>query len=233
MKPLIGITAEVDEEKRTRIKHAYITAIEDTGGIPLVLPYTENEESLANLVSLCDGFVFSGGADIDPAYFGEEKKPTCGAIQEHRDRFELALLSRVIAAKKPILAICRGMQVINVALGGSLYQDVPTEYETALSHKQSAPVNPPWHDVFVLDKTVLRDLAKKERITGNSFHHQAIKSLGRDLSITATAEDGIVEAYTYHGDFYLRGYQWHPERLYAFDADNRRLFEEFIEACIK
>ena len=233
MKPLIGLTTEVDEEKRTRIRNSYITAIEDAGGIPFPLPYTENEETREDLISLCDGFVFTGGADIHPSYFGEEIKPTCGAIYAHRDRFEISLFPRILAAKKPILAICRGMQVINVALGGTLYQDIATEYKTEIEHKQSAPVTAPWHDALVLENTPLHGLTGKTRITANSFHHQAIKVLAKELRATATAEDGIIEAFTYEKEPYLRGYQWHPERLYTFDADNRRIFEEFIAACKK
>lgn len=232
MKPIIGLTAEVTEEKLTRLKNSYVCAIADTGGIPIPLPYTDNAETLADFIALCDGFVFTGGADIDPAYFGEEVKSTCGKIYEYRDQFELALFSRVMESKKPVLAICRGMQVINVALGGTLYQDIPTEYETELLHKQTAPSGVPWHDVLISQGSVLQALSQgKAHMTANSFHHQAIKNVAKELSVTAVAEDGIVEAFTHDTHPYLRGYQWHPERLYTFDADNRRIFEEFIEAC--
>ncbi len=234
MKPIIGLTTEVTEEKLTRLKNSYVCAIADTGGIPFPLPYTENAETIDDFVALCDGFVFTGGADIDPAYFGEEKKSTCGAVFEYRDRFELALFSRAIESKKPILSICRGMQVINVALGGTLYQDIPSEYETEILHKQTAPSGVPWHDVLISQGSVLQSLSRgKVRMAANSFHHQAIKDVASVLSVTATAVDGIVEAFTHGAHPYLRGYQWHPERLYTVDADNRRIFEEFIEACQK
>lgn len=233
MKPLIGLIAEVDDEKNNRMKHSYSVAIEQAGGIALQLPYSENEEALEDYVARLDGFVFTGGADIDPKHFGEEKKDVCGRIYPFRDAFELRIFKKILVSKKPILAICRGVQLINVSLGGTLYQDIPTEYETALVHRQTAPATAPSHDILIKENTPLAALLGKTRITGNSFHHQAIKTLGKNLSVTATAEDGTIEAVTYEGDAYLRGYQWHPERLCAFDSDNLRLFEEFIEVCKK
>jgi putative glutamine amidotransferase len=222
----------VDDEKKNGMKHSYSVAIEQAGGIALQLPYSENEEALEDYVARLDGFVFTGGADIDPKHFGEEKKDVCGRIYPFRDAFELRIFKKILVSKKPILAICRGMQLINVALGGTLYQDIPTEYKTSLCHAQTAPVTAPTHDILIRDNTPLAALLGKMRMMGNSFHHQAIKKLGKDLCITATAEDGTVEAVTYTGGSYLRGYQWHPERLCAFDSDNRILFEEFIKECM-
>ncbi len=233
MKPIIGLIAEVDDEKKNGMKHPYSVAIEAAGGIPLLIPYSENEETQNDYVTRLDGFVFTGGADMDPKLFGEEKKITCGRIYPLRDAFERQMLQKILAARKPILAICRGMQVINVAFGGTLYQDIPTEYETTLCHAQSVPSTEPSHDIFIKEKTPLAALLGKTRMMGNSFHHQAIKALGKGLCITATAEDGIIEAISYEGNSYLRGYQWHPERLCGFDRDNLRLFEEFIGECRK
>jgi putative glutamine amidotransferase len=180
-----------------------------------------------------DGFVFTGGADIDPKYFGEEKKPSCGQIFPLRDEFEMRMFERVLKTKKPILGICRGMQVINVFLGGTLYQDIDTEYETSLAHRQTAPNTAPWHDVEILPSTRLFARIGKRQMAANSFHHQAIKTLAKNLTITAKAQDGIIEAYSHDTYPYLRAYQWHPERLYLSDADNLSLFTEFIEACKK
>lgn len=233
MKPLISLLAEVDDEKKNGMKHSYSVAIEQAGGIALQLPYSENEEALEDYVARLDGFVFTGGADIDPKHYGEATKPTCGTIFSLRDAFELQMFEKILSAKKPILGICRGVQLINVSLGGTLYQDIPTEYETALVHRQTTPATAPSHDILIRENTPLAALLGKTRITGNSFHHQAIKTLGKSLSVTATAEDGTIEAVTYEGDSYLRGYQWHPERLCVFDSDNLRLFEEFIEVCKK
>ena len=233
MKPIIGLFAEVDAEKKNGMKHSYSAAIELAGGIPVLLPYTENEETQSGYTELCDGFVFTGGADIDPKHYGEEIKPTCGKIFENRDRFELSMFPLVLNSGKPILGICRGIQLINVALGGTLYQDLPTEYKVTLSHAQTAPVTEPSHGIEILPDTPLYALIGKARMTGNSFHHQAIKALGKDLAVTARSEDGVIEAVTYVGDSYLRAYQWHPERLCGFDEDNLRLFEELIKTCKK
>ena len=233
MKPRIGLLAEINEEGYTGAKNSYSTAIEAAGGIPFILPYTENEETLADYAAAMDGFVFTGGADIDPKYYGEEIKEACGKIFPMRDTFEARMFEKIKDTKKPILAICRGMQVINVFLGGTLYQDINTEYETNLAHRQTAPRTEPWHDILVSEETKLSALIGKSRMIGNSFHHQAVKSLAKGLTCTAKAEDGIIEAYTADNYPYLAAYQWHPERLSGFDKDNHTLFTDFIEACKK
>ena len=233
MKPRIGLLAEINEEGYTGAKNSYSTAIEAAGGIPFILPYTENEETLADYAAAMDGFVFTGGADIDPKYYGEEIKEACGKIFPMRDMFEARMFEKITSTKKPILAICRGMQVINVFLGGTLYQDINTEYETNLAHRQTAPRTEPWHDILVSEETKLSALIGKSRMIGNSFHHQAVKSLAKGLTCTAKAEDGIIEAYVSEDYPYLAAYQWHPERLCGFDKDNYTLFTDFIAACKK
>ena len=231
MKPKIGLLAEVDNERYSGVKGAYAAAVEAAGGLPLLLPFSESESTLEAYAEALDGFVFTGGADLDPRYFGEAPKKTLGIVYPLRDQFELRFFKTALALKKPIFGICRGLQVINVALGGTLYQDLPTEYETSLSHKQAAPNTEPSHEIRILPDTPLSYLIGKATMMGNSFHHQAIKALGRGLFPTATAEDGIIEAVSLEGYPYLRAYQWHPERLCSFDADNLRLFEDFIAAC--
>ena len=233
MKPRIGLLAEIKEEGYTGVKNSYSAAIEAAGGIPFILPYSEREETLADYAASVDGFVFTGGADIDPEYFGEEIKETCGKIFPLRDSFESRMFEKITETKKPILGICRGMQVINVFLGGTLFQDIDTEYETNLTHRQPLPSTEPWHDILVLPDTKLFALVGKARMVGNSFHHQAIKTLANGLTCTAKAEDGVIEAYTADNYPYLAAYQWHPERLCTFDMDNHGLFANFIEACKK
>lgn len=233
MKPIIGLLAEVDADKKNGLNYSYSAAIEAAGGIAVLLPYTESEATLSDYTALCDGFFFTGGADIDPKHFGEQIHPACGQIYEHRDALELSIFPLALKSGKPILGICRGLQLINVALGGTLYQDLPTEYAVTLSHRQTEPATAPSHGIKILKDTPLHALIGKEYMTGNSFHHQAIQTLGKGLSVTARAEDGVIEAVTYEGDSYLRAYQWHPERLCTSDADNLRLFEEFIGKCKK
>ncbi len=231
MKPIIGVLAEVDLEQNTKVQNGYIRAIEESGGIPILLPYVKDTDTMERFVSLCDGFFFTGGADIDPQRYGEEPKNTCGRIQYARDELEFAVIQIVNKTSKPLLAVCRGAQLVNIALGGTLYQDIPSEINTQISHKQTEPKNSPSHDVQILKSTPLFELMKKTEMTANSFHHQAIKKLGEGLQIMAVADDGIVEAFCLSGERYLRAYQWHPERLYGTDIDNRLIFDDFIRAC--
>ena len=228
MNPIIGILAEVDDERLTCVLPTYIHAIEAAGGLPLLLPYVENIETVADFTRRCDGFCFTGGMDVDPARYGEAIKPACGTIQRYRDDLEFRVLGEVLKADKPILAICRGAQLINVAFGGTLYQDLPSEYDTPIPHRQSEGKFEPSHPILVEQGTPLFALVGKTSMTGNSFHHQAIKDLGDGLEIMARAEDGIVEAVWSPKMRYLRAYQWHPERLYDLDADNRSIFENFV-----
>lgn len=228
MKPIIGILAEVDEERATRIQNTYISAIENSGGIPLLLPYVESNDTIDEFIKLCDGFLFTGGADIEPCRYGEKTSPECGPIKLYRDELEFRILERAIKKDKPILAICRGIQLINVFFGGTLYQDIPTEFKTPILHKQIEDKNYPSHSVFAKEESPLYKLCGKSIITANSFHHQAIKKLGEGLSIMARAEDSIIEAVWSPSMRYLRAYQWHPERLYFTDECNKMIFDDFI-----
>ena len=232
MKPIIGLLAEIDSDGTAKVKGTYSEAIEKSGGLPILLPYVKDGEVISQFTEICDGFVFTGGADISPLYYGEEPSAACGVIQHLRDKLELAAFERIIRTNKPILAICRGIQLLNVALGGTLYQDIPSEIPSDISHRQLEPVDSPSHSVTVVSGTPLSEIAGgAEIITANSFHHQAIKTLGRGLSVMANADDGIIEAVYADGERYIRGYQWHPERLVDKDDNNRRIFDSFIKAC--
>lgn len=232
MKPNIGILADVNGEGCTSLWNTYVAAVELGGGVPLILPWTDGEETLSSYVELCHGFLFSGGGDIDPRYYGEEAHPACGTPCPLRDSFELEMFRRIWAAKKPMLGICRGAQVINVALGGSLYQDLPSQAPSPILHRQTEPKDAPSHGVTVLENTPLWDLMGTQTLAGNSFHHQAVKAPGKGLEVMAVAPDGIVEGLWSTEYGYLRAYQWHPERLAPTDEQNRRIFEDFIRACI-
>lgn len=230
MTPKIGLIVNVEQDLRINMHGAYGLAIAGSGGVPLVLPYIESEEIIDEFIDLCDGFLFTGGVDVEPCYYGEEKKNTCGETEPFRDKLEMAVIKRVIEKDKPILGICRGLQLINVAMGGTLYQDIPTEFETEMHHKQTEAQNEPSHPILVEEGTPLENVVGKRIITGNSFHHQAIKVLADGLAVSARASDGIVEGVYAPDKKYLRGYQWHPERLYRFE-DNKALFDDFINAC--
>lgn len=231
MKPIIGLLCAIDNEQVTSVQSAYVRAIIQAGGTPILLPFTENGETVAEFLQLCHGLLFTGGADIAPHYYGEEQKPACGEITPHRDAFEWSVLNAALQTEKPIMAICRGIQLVNVALGGTLYQDIPSEYSTHLTHRQTQPKFAPSHGVTVCKDTPLFALTGSEKLVANSFHHQAIKALGKGLTVMATAEDGIIEAVYLPGRRYLRAYQWHPERLCDTDPHNALLFKDFIAAC--
>ena len=230
--PIIGIIASAKDVDDLTSTTTYPKAIEQAGGTPIVLPCGENFEMYDRFIDLCDGFLFTGGCDIHPARYGEEILPACGNIQDHRDTIELAFFERAIQTDKPMIAICRGIQLINVGLGGTLYQDIPSQTQTTLVHSQTEGRFAPSHSVTVLENTPLAAMAKgKTRILANSFHHQAIKDLGRGLEVMARADDGIIEAVYLPSKPYFRAYQWHPERLWQIDEDNLAIFTEFVKAC--
>ena len=233
MIPIIGLSAVVDGEKRNSLFSAYTDAINSVGGLAIILPYTDNESVLSEYAELCDGFLFTGGADVDPAIYGEEILPECGEIQKYRDEYELKLFPLILKKKKPSMFICRGCQVLNVALGGTLYQDIGAQYKTDILHSQKEPKTASSHGVNIISETPLSELIGKQRMTANSFHHQAVKDVGCGLKVMARADDGIIEALYGTGDTYLRAYQWHPERLAGISGENNALFEDFIKAAKK
>ena len=231
MRPIIGITPEIAENGNISLRYAYTHAIESAGGIPLLLPCTEDEALLEELAAVCHGFVFSGGEDIDPKYYGEQTLPACGEIAPRRDAFELRLFAKVFPTGKPILGICRGQQLVNVALGGTLWQDLPSQLPSPIPHKQTQGDFEHSHCVELLPGTILTAATGKTRITVNSFHHQAVRELGRDLTVIARADDGLAEALRHTRHPFLLTLQWHPERLCHMDADAVAVFRAFLEAC--
>ena len=231
MRPIIGVTAAIDEKKLLSAPHAYTRAIELAGGLPLVLPYTESGEALDDFIAACDGIFLTGGMDIEPSRYGEEKHPKCGECQPNRDRLEYAVLERALKADKPILAICRGHQLVNVFLGGTLYQHLPEERPSEIPHVQKEDPFAPSHPILIEDDSPLAVLIGKREMTGNSFHHQAVKALGKGLTVTAYSPDGLIEGLSLPSATYLRTYQWHPERLVNTDRDSLIPFEDFIAAA--
>ncbi len=233
MRPVIGIFAKItNTDKQSELKYDYAKVIERAGGLPILLPYVENDDTLDQFIKICDGFMFSGGVDVAPSYYGEETKPTCGKIDVFRDELEFKAIDKIIKTQKPIIAICRGMQLINVYLGGTLYQDIPTEIPSEINHRQ--PTTEKYlatHDILIKENTPLSEIAKSQKIKGNTFHHQSIKKLADGLVLTATADDGVIEGYYLPTHKYLMGYQWHPERLYELDKANENILKSFINAC--
>ena len=233
MSVIIGIPSVVDGEKNSSMLSTYAYAIEKAGGLPILLPYVADKELISRFSGLCDGFFFMGGADIEPSVYGEEKRETCDKTEPFHDELELALFDAALGTGKPILGICRGAQLINAALGGTLYQDIPTETDATLNHRQTEDKFEFSHDIVIKKNSPLYTLVKKDRVRGNSFHHQAIKKLADSLSVMAVADDGIIEGFYHRTHPYLRAYQWHPERLFDKDEASRLIFVDFINACNK
>ena len=231
MSIIIGIPCSVDDERNSSLISTYALAIESVGALPLLLPYIKDKALISDFAGLCDGFFFTGGADIEPSRYGEEKSELCDKTNVYRDELEFSVFDSVFATGKPILAICRGAQLINIALGGTLYQDVPSQTNATLSHRQNEGRFEFSHDISVKKDTPLFSLVKKEQIRGNSFHHQAVKRLGDGLLAMAYSTDGIIEGFYHTSHPYLRAYQWHPERLFDKDSDNKLIFSNFIAAC--
>jgi len=221
----IALSGSINENKMISVNKNYLSAIWDTGGIPTLLaPSTDTE--YINEVSECfDGFIFCGGEDIHPKYYNERKGKNTKNICSARDEFEEKLFFSVFARKKPILGICRGMQIINVFLGGSLYQHIE-------GHMQKEEKHVLTHTISISDGSLLNQITGKKTFFVNSFHHQAIKSLSSLLLLDAfDTRDGYIEAFHHSGHKFLMGVQWHPEACYAFDESSRSIFDAFMAAC--
>jgi putative glutamine amidotransferase len=234
--PLIGITTSVTVDRtpeRAYVNGAYIRAVQAAGGIPVLLTPHFTTEVQAALWKRLDGLVLTGGGDIEPSRFGEVSHPTVDEVSPARDDLELGLTRRAVAEDVPLFAICRGIQVLNVALGGTLVQDIPSEWPNALAHAQSAPRHEATHAVKIMGEgTHLGRMLGTLEIEVNSLHHQAIKRLGDGLREVAWAPDGIVEGVEIPGDGrFVVGVQWHPEELVTHDQAARNLFEALVDAA--
>lgn len=234
--PLIGITSDYDEingQPSFFIKKGYVTAVEDSGGIPVLLCPT-NETTVFRFINLIDGLLISGGGfDIDPKYYGEESHPGLGKTIPDRSDFEIQLLKGAVEKKVPVLGICGGHQLINVYFGGTLYQDIPSQCKGAINHKQPTPSDNSYHSIKIYPSTKLSKITGTDSTAVNSTHHQSIKEIGNGLKVSAVAEDGMIEAIEFDGDDFIVGVQWHPERLYAKEYSSRKIFEEFIKRAKK
>lgn len=226
MKPLIGITGNHDDDTGSvLLKDYYVKAIYNAGGVPVILPPTRDENLISNYLSLCRGILLSGGGDIDPAWWGENPVKGLGKISLLRDYFEIQITRAANRRKIPVLGICRGCQVMNVAGGGSLIQDLPGEFE----HDQNAPRDVPFHVILIESGSKLASIINKNNVKVNSFHHQAVKKLAHSLKITAFAPDGTVEALEDPDQAFFIGVQWHPECL--SDEPSIQLFKAFVHSA--
>lgn len=212
----------------------YVAALEEVGLAPVLLTPAHGKASITALLDACDGLVLSGGGDIDPARYGETPSATLDSVSAERDEAEFTALTIALERELPVFGICRGIQVLNVQLGGTLHQDLDTE--RAANHPQSPSWSSRAHDVDVIDDTRLREIVGAARISVNSFHHQAVRQVAPRLRVSACAEDGVIEAVEMDDYPWCLGVQWHPERRAADSgpADpDRRLFEAFARAVAR
>lgn len=230
--PVIGVTASRDDRGTTlSIGREYLESVLEAGGLPLIVPYVEDAESIRSIADRIDGLLLTGGGDIDPAWFGEEPIPGLGWIDPERDRLEISLTRRMLEENKPILAICRGCQILNVAAGGDMFQDLYQQREDLLQHQQKAPRSHLSHSVQVAEGSLLHRIAGSSAIRVNSFHHQAVRAVAPGFIACATAKDGVIEGVESVRHPFVLGVQWHPEHLAEIDAVSRRLFEAFVRAA--
>lgn len=235
MRPLIGVTPSVAKDKSRYTLHgAHGEAIERAGGIPIMIPYV-SEAIVQQLAQKIDGLYLTGGYDIDPHYFNEEPEIGLGRVDPLRDLFEIKLLQEMLMYKKPVFGVCRGSQIINVALGGTMYQDLEEQKKDVfIQHKQKRQLVYGSHYIKISQDSLLYKMIQSERIKVNSNHHQANKQLGSGLQIAATSKDGVIEAIEGKNHPFLLGVQWHPERLLQQDdTASYALYTHFIKAVIQ
>ena len=232
MKPIIGITSDVQEGSKHTLNNTYVKAIQRAGGVPIILP-VGIEKDVSRLSTMIDGLLLTGGHDINPLLFGEEPHHRLGEVSPSRDSIEMEFTREMLKLDKPIFGICRGLQVLNVAVGGTMYQDIHSQNDKPIiQHVQKAPRSHQSHFVQVEKGSLFESIAESNQLEVNSFHHQAVKDVPEPFTVSGVASDGIIEVIESARHRFVIGVQWHPEELSANgDPVSLRLFEKFIEAC--
>lgn len=230
-KPVIGITPLFDTGRDSIwMLPGYCDMIEKFGGIALILPYSLDEDTVSLMCKTCDGFLFTGGQDVNPALYGEEKSSLCEETLEKKDELEGRYLNHVVLNNVPALGICRGIQFFNVWLGGTLYQDI--ESETGVNHVQKPPYDRPFHNVSVRENSILHEITGRKELAVNSYHHQAVRKLSDRLEECAVSEDGITEGVWMPSHRFLLGLQWHPELNFKVDINTVKIVKYFLNKCL-
>lgn len=250
MKPIIGITVNctVNPDKLMNkglaladqtiqyVADDYVKAVERAGGSPVLIPITTDVESITPILNMLDGIIFTGGSDIDPSFYNEAPSEKLGEVKLPRDTHEINLAKKVILETNlPYLGICRGSQLLNVACGGTLYQDLGSERADVEEHSyfERSPKHVSVHTAQIKERSRLHQIVQCDVLDINSFHHQAVKDVGQGLKIVATAPDGTVEAVEMSGERFVLAVQWHPEMMSEVDTHSMNLFKHFIGVCKK
>ena len=229
--PIIGVMPLWDDEKNSMwMLPGYFEGISQAGGVPIMLPLSVDKDGLDQLIEMCDGFLFSGGHDVSPEIYNEKPLDNLVSSCIRRDEMEAYILKKAIEIDKPIFGICRGIQFINAALGGSLYQDLPTQHKSEVEHHQTPPYDIPVHKVKIVKDSPLYNCLNTELLEVNSYHHQAVREVAPVLKTMALSEDGLVEALYKPDNKFLWAVQWHPEFSYKTDEKSRMIFKKFVDA---
>ncbi len=236
LKPTIGVIPLWDDARESIwMIPGYMDMIRDAGGVPIILPLKIDSLDLPQLLKVCDGVLMTGGHDVDPELYSQPKSELCGNPSLERDALEREVFDYAMEHDLPLLGICRGIQLINALCGGTLYQDLPTEYDlhsqSRVNHQMTPPYDRPQHEVDIVEGGALHQIVGERRLSVNSYHHQAIKELAPSLSATAYSVDGLVEAISMDSRSFVQAVQWHPELNYLKEESSRRLVDSFIEAC--
>ena len=239
-KPVIGVMPLFDDEKDSLwMVQGYFDGITEAGGVPLMLPLDLDEAGFCSIKDRLDGFLFTGGHDLNPELYGEQPVPEDELFCDRRDRLELMIFSWCYENDVPALGICRGIQLFNVARGGTLWQDIPSQYQKETQTNVLHTMDPPYdkhhaeHDVWIEKGSPLDNLFGKDRIRVNSYHHQAVKVIGSGLVPMAHSEDGLTEALYAPDRRFLMAVQWHPEFTFRQDRYSRLLFQALTDAAGK
>lgn len=232
-KPIIGISS-YSENGKVQLNLPYVKSVRAAGGIALVIPVTCDEEQIEAVLDHIDGLVMTGGDDVDPQIFGEQPHPRLGAVGPERDRFDIMLIQKALKKGLPIMGICRGEQLLNVAMGGTMIQDIPSQVQGAIKHRQDGPRNYASHAIKIEKGSLAYKCFGSDSTSVNSFHHQAVAKLAPGLKVTAVAPDGVIEIIEKIGDEKVFGVQFHPEGFVA-EGDMRflPLFKHLVEMSSK
>lgn len=227
--PLIGITTySVDENGSYTLPAEYVDAVRRAAGVPVLIP--PGEQELERLVSRLDGLILAGGGDIDPALYGGRQHSSVYMVDAQRDQMELALIQYLLPRQTPLLAICRGVQIVNVALGGTLFEHLPDQFGNSVQHRLP-PREPVLHAVNLDEKSTLARIMAVTEFEAASWHHQALRDVPAELQIAGYAPDRVIEAVEVPAHPWLFGVQWHPELTAASDPAQQRLFEQLVVAA--